>query len=226
MHLMARELNNIRIKTASMSVTAREMYQDAIKALLNHDADLARQVVERDRLVNMYELEIDEMCLNFLALYAPKAAELRYVVAVLRVIIELERVADHSKVISRQIIDFHCAALLSFLTDLESILKLTSKMLREATDTFFEKNDQRYDDIIETDKKVGQLQKDLTHRLAGLIKDDSCNIEGAIALLNIIRRVERIGDHAKNIAELTPYVSSGKVVRHKEDGLSDANINN
>ena len=225
MHLMERELNNIRIKAASMSVTVGEMYQDAIKALLNHDADLARKVVERDRLVDIYELEIDEMCLRFLALYAPKAIGLRFVVAALRFIVELERVADHSKAVARQVIDHHCAALLPLLPDFEPILSLTMQMLREATDTFFEKDDQRYETIIETDKQVGQFQKNLNMGLAALISEDIGNIDGAIILLNIVRRVERIGDHAKNIAELVPYVASGKVIRHKEV-IADANFDN
>ena len=225
MPLMERELNNIRIKAASMSVTAAGMYQEAFQALTSHDINLARDVVDRDRLVDMYELEIDEMCLKFLALYAPKAVELRYVVAVLRFIIELERVADHSKVIARQVFDAHCASLLAHLPDFEAIYNLTMQMLRESTDTFFEKNDRRFDAIIETDKEVGRLQQQLNHSLVGLIKDDSSNIDGAIALINVVRRLERIGDHAKNIAELVPYISSGKVIRHK-DVLAEAGADN
>lgn len=225
MQLMERELNNIRIKAASMSVTSGEMYQEAIRALLNHDVELARQVVERDRLVDIYELDIDEMCLKFLALYAPKAMELRYVVAVLRLIVELERVADHSKAVCREVIGFHCVSLLPGRPDFEEMLSLTLNMLREATDAFFEKNDQRHEAIIETDKKVGRLQKSLNNSLAALIRDDPDNIEGAVVLMNIARRVERVGDHAKNIAELVPYIASGKVVRHKE-ALGNANIDN
>ncbi|MDL2226510.1 phosphate signaling complex protein PhoU [Deltaproteobacteria bacterium OttesenSCG-928-M10] len=223
MQLLERELNNIRIKAASMSVTSGEMYQEAIRAFLNHDLALARQVVERDRLVDIYELEIDEMCLKFLALYAPKAMALRYVVAVLRMIVELERVADHSKAVCREVLDYHCASLLPGLPDFETMLNLTLKMLREATDSFFEKNAQLHEAIIETDKRVGRLQKALIHSLAALIRDDANNIDGAVVLMNIVRRVERVGDHAKNIAELVPYIASGQVVRHKEV-LENANI--
>lgn len=215
MQLMERELGDISVRAAAMSVAAGEMYRDAIKALLNHDTELAAEVIERDRQVDGYELEIDEMCLKFLALYAPKAMELRYVVAILRFIVEIERVADHSKAVCRQVRDYHCAALLPSLPDFEHILTLTLQMLREATDTFFEKNDRKCEAIIETDKQVGQLQKSLNAGLAELINADSANIDGAVILLNIVRRVERIGDHAKNIAELVPYVATGKVVRHK-----------
>ena len=215
MQLMERELGDISVRAAAMSVAAGEMYQDAIKALLNHDTELAAAVIERDRQVDGYELEIDEMCLKFLALYAPKAMELRYVVAILRFIVEIERVADHSKAVCRQVRDYHCAALLPSLPDFEHILTLTLQMLREATDTFFEKNDRKCEAIIGTDKQGGQLQKSLNAGLAELINADSANIDGAVILLNIVRRVERIGDHAKNIAELVPYVATGKVVRHK-----------
>ena len=223
MQLMARELANIKIKIASMSVTAGEMYRDAIGALLNHDIDLAGQVVERDRLVDIFELEIDEMCLKFLALYAPKAQELRYVVAVLRFIVELERVADHSKAVCRQVLDHHCAAILPHLPDFEAILTLTQRMLREATDSFFETDDQRYRSIVETDKEVGRLQKSLNAVLAALIRENPAHIDGALILLNIVRRVERIGDHAKTMSQLVPYVATGQVTRHQKV-LTDENI--
>lgn len=164
------------------------------------------------------------MCLKFLALYAPKAQELRYVVAVLRFIVELERVADHSKAVCRQVRDHHCAALLPMLPDFEAILTLTQRMLRESTDCFFETDDQRYESIGETDKQVGQLQRNLNAALAALIREDAAHIDDAVILLNIVRRVERIGDHAKTMSELVPYVATGKVIRHKEV-LIDANIN-
>lgn len=215
MQLLERELGNIKIKAASMSVTATEMYHDAIRAFLNHDTDLARQVVERDRLVDIYELEIDEMCLRYLALYAPKAVELRYVVSVLRFIVEVERVADHSKAVCRQVIDYHCASLLPMLPDFEAMLNLTLSMMRDATDAFFEKDDEKYETIKATDKEVGRLQKSLIASLLELIKNDSANSEGAVVLLNIVRRIERVGDHAKTISELAPYAATGKVVRHR-----------
>jgi len=223
MQLMERELSNIKIKAASMSVTVGEMYHETIRALLNHETDLARRVVERDRLVDIYELEIDEMGLKFLALYAPKAQELRYVVAVLRFIVELERVADHSKAVCRQVLDHHCASLFPLLPDFELILTLTQQMLREATDSFFETDDQRHESVIEADKTVGRLQSSLNAALAALIREDPAHIEAALILLNIVRRVERIGDHAKTVAQLAPYVATGKVVRHKEV-LTDANF--
>lgn len=224
MQLMERELGNIKIKAASMSVTATEMYQDAISAFLEHDTELAKKVVERDRLVDGYELEIDEMCLRFLALYAPKAMELRYVIAVFRFIVELERVADHSKAVCRQVMDYHCASLLPLLPDFEAMLKMTLSMMREATDAFFEKNDERYEAIKETDKEVGRLQRSLIAALLELIRGDAAHLEGSVILLNIVRRVERIGDHAKTIAELAPYAATGKVVRHKEVVFAEESV--
>jgi phosphate transport system protein len=226
MQLMERELGNIKIKAASMSVTATEMYHDAIRAFLEHDTDLAKQVVERDRVVDVYELEIDEMCLRYLALYAPKAVELRYVVSVLRFIVEVERVADHSKAVCRQVLDYHCASFLPLLPDMEAMLNLTFGMMREATDAFFEKDDSRYAAIKATDKEVGRLQKNLIAALLELIKSDASNSEGAVILLNIVRRIERIGDHAKTIAELAPYTATGKVVRHGSVIKNAANSDN
>jgi phosphate transport system protein len=119
-------------------------------------------------------------------------------------------------VCSSDLIDYHCAALLPLLPDFEAMLQLTLSMMHEATNAFFEKNEKSYEAIKETDKEVGRLQRSLIAALLDLIRGDSAHVEGAVILLNIVRRVERIGDHAKTIAELAPYAATGKVVRHKE----------
>ena len=211
-----RELHAIREKVAAMSVGVGDMYLDALRALSTHDSALADNVVARDRKIDLLELELDELCLNALARYAPKAAELRYVVAILRLIVDLERIGDHSKVIARQVFNSHCAPLLPLLPDFEDIARRPYQMLNEAIETFFEKNDKKYKAILESDEEVGRLQKNLNQSLVMLIHRDSANTDDAIALINVIRRMERVADHAKNIAELAPYISSGAVIRHKD----------
>jgi phosphate transport system protein len=152
------------------------------------------------------------------------------VVATLRFIVEVERVADHSKALCRQVLDYHCAALLPQLPDFAAMLNLTLQMMREATDAFFEKNEEQYAAIKATDKEVGRLQKSLVAALVEMIKNNPDNSEGAVILLNIVRRVERIGDHAKTISELATYAATGKVVRHKgifaQEPADAENINN
>ncbi|MDR1084835.1 MAG: phosphate signaling complex protein PhoU [Deltaproteobacteria bacterium] len=209
------EVQNIKEKISAMSVTAANMYLDALRSLSTHDVPLALEVIDRDKEVDRLELIIDEMCLTFLARYAPKAGELRFVVAILRLIIELERIGDHSKVMARQVVKFHLAPTLNALPEWQEISILPYQMLNEAVDTFLETNVTKYAAIIKTDETVGRLQKSLNESLVSLIRRDTTHTWPAVSLINIIRRLERIADHAKNIAELVPYCATGEVIRHR-----------
>ncbi|MDR1394846.1 MAG: phosphate signaling complex protein PhoU [Deltaproteobacteria bacterium] len=210
------EIQNIKEQISIMSVLAAGMYLDALRSLTTHDEALAREVVARDRKMDQLELTIDEMCLKFLALYAPKAGQLRFIVATLRLIIELERIGDHSKVMARQVEKHHLAPLLKALPEFQEISILPYQMLNEAADTFLEGNVSKFALIIKTDETVGRLQNSLNASLVELIRRDTDRTWPAVSLINIIRRLERIADHAKNIAELVPYCATGEVVRHQE----------
>jgi phosphate transport system protein len=208
------KLNTIRERTAAMSLWAKGMYLDALSALARHDQGLARELFERDKTGGLLELEIDELCLQALALYSPKGAELRYLVAVLRLIADLERVGDHSKTIAAEIFSSHCAALLPSLSEYSQISTLPSHMLDMALDTFFRKDESNCQAVIDKDREVGRLQTELNRAIARIMAQNPDTLEDGIALINVLRRMERVADHAKNIAELTPYVTSGKVLRH------------
>ncbi|MDR2140370.1 MAG: phosphate signaling complex protein PhoU [Deltaproteobacteria bacterium] len=213
MEYMDMDIQAVKEKLAEMSSLVANMYLDALKSLNAHDEALAQSVIGRDTRADQLELEIDEMCLRFLARYSPKASELRFVVAILRLIVELERVGDHSKVMARQVAKRHLAPMLKALPEFQEISILPYQMLNEAMDAFLSGDAARYEVIIKTDETVGTLQNSLNESLVNLIKRDTSRTGPAISLINILRRQERIADHAKNIAELVPYVMSGEVVK-------------
>ncbi|MDR1576777.1 MAG: phosphate signaling complex protein PhoU [Deltaproteobacteria bacterium] len=207
------DIQGIKEKLSEMTVLVANMYKDAITSLTVHDEALALEVIERDALADKLEWRIDDMCLKFLARYAPKAAELRFVVAILRLIIELERIGDHSKVMARQVAKFHLAPTLKSLPQFQEIAILPFQMLNEAMDAFLAGRADRFRILEKTDQTVGALQKSLNESLVALIKKDTDRTGAAISLINIIRRLERVADHAKNIAEMAPYVTDGAVVK-------------
>ncbi|MDR1606785.1 MAG: phosphate signaling complex protein PhoU [Deltaproteobacteria bacterium] len=213
MEFMEIDIQNIKEKLSEMSVLVANMYMDAIRSLTVHDEVLAREVIGRDQEADTMALEIDEMCLRFLARYAPKAAELRFVVAILRLIVELERVGDHSKVMAKQALKYHLAPTLKSLPEFGEISILPYQMLSEAMDAFLGGWPEKFKILEKTDETVGALQKSLNESLVALIKKDTARTGSAIALINIIRRLERIADHAKNIAEMVPYLTVGEVAK-------------
>jgi phosphate transport system protein len=210
------EINNIKIRVAAMCELVTGMCRDGIQALTANDQKLADEVVSRDAQVDALEVELEEKCLRFLALHAPKAFELRYAVAVSRMISDLERIADHSKSIGRQVHEHYCASILARLPDFAALTDLVSGMLAEAAQAFFKSDALKYLDLVEKDRAVGEYQRGLNQKLVDIIAREANSIGAAVALINVVRRLERIADHAKSITLLIPYLTDGTVMRHKD----------
>ena len=210
------EINNIKIKMAAMCELVTGMCGEGIQALRTNDQKLANEVVSRDTLVDEMEVELEEMCLRFLALHAPKAFELRYAVAVSRIINDLERIADHSKAIARQVHEHYCTPILALLPDFSRLTDLVIGMLLEAVEAFFKSDARKHAELVEKDRAVGEYQRGLNRTLVDIISREVNHIDGAVALINVIRRLERIADHAKNITVMIPYMADGTIMRHKD----------
>jgi phosphate transport system protein len=207
-------LRRIKVKAAEMSSLAVEMYRDAVRAVTAHDLALGGDVRDRDDRVDLLEVELEAMCLSFLALHAPKASELRYVAAVLRLICDVERVGDHSAIIAWSVFRHSYLPFLESLPDFGGISELAGRMLAAAAESFFAIDTAVYGRLCEDDQEIGRLQKELNRSLVDHITGDPVGALDAVSLINVIRRVERVADHAKNIAALAPYVADGAVVRH------------
>jgi phosphate transport system protein len=210
------EINNIRIKVAAMCELVTGMCREGVPALKTNDQKLADEVVSRDAQVDALEVELEERCLRFLALHAPKAFELRYAVAVTRMISDLERIADHSKSIGRQVHEHYCAPLLAKLPDFALLTDLVSGMLAEAVEALFKSDTLKFSDLVEKDRTVGEYQRGINQKLVEMISQETNYISAAVALINVVRRLERIADHAKSITVLIPYIVDGTVMRHKD----------
>ena len=208
-------ISNIKVRVATMCELAVGMCREGVLALKTNDQKLAGEVVARDTEVDELEMELAENCLRFLALHAPKAFELRYAVAVSRMISDLERIADHSKSIGRQVHEHYFMPILAQLPDFVHLTDMVNEMLTEAVEAVFKSDVLKYADLAEKDRAVGEYQRGLNQKLVEIISNESNNIGAAVALINIIRRLERIADHAKNIAVLIPYMVDGTILRHK-----------
>lgn len=210
------EVLQVRTSIAQMGVAVDEMYRNALTALNEQDLAIAADVIKRDSEVDKLDVEIDDMCLKMLALYSPKASELRWLVAVLRIIIDLERVGDHCKVIAKQVKKHHFTPLIAAVPAFCEMAALTGRLLNDSLAAFFEKRSEYLFEIVETDKKIGSLQSIINKEMVALINRSPDMAKTAVALINVTRRLERIADHAKNIAETIPYINTGEIMRHKD----------
>ncbi|MDR1488003.1 MAG: phosphate signaling complex protein PhoU [Deltaproteobacteria bacterium] len=217
-----KEINNIKVKLAIMSQLMSGMFNDAVNSLFNNDRDQAKAIIKQDEQVDALETEIEGLCLRFLALYAPKAFELRYVVAVTRLTNDIERIADHSTVICREVLTHHFRSVQTFHPKISQMTEMCSRVLGEAVDSFFDLNDEKFKQIFGTDKSIGEIQKSINSDLTNFISRDPDSALETISLINIVRRLERVADHAKNIAVMVPYITQGKLLRHSPEALTDA----
>ncbi len=206
----------LRTMIANMCHTVSSMFDDASKALLEQDTDLAANVVERDKEVDKLDLQIDNYCLKLLALYGPKAAELRYIVAALRLIVDIERIGDHCKVIAKQVRKHHYAPAIQYAEDFTSLITLTKQMLQDSVSAFFEQNVDKAVSVMLLDNDIDKIQSKISKEIVVAITEDISKVRLAVSLTNIVRRLERIADHAKNIAEVVPYVVNGTIIRHQD----------
>jgi phosphate transport system protein len=219
-----KEINNIKVKLAIMSQLMSSMFDGAISSLFEHDQDRAQAIIKDDNQVDALETQIEELCLRFLALYAPKAFELRYVVAVTRLANDMERIADHSTVICREVLTHHIRPVLALHPKVGQMSDLCRQVLSQSVDSFFQLDDTKFQGIFESDRIIGDFQKDINAELVIHISHDPESALETVSLLNIIRRLERVADHAKNIAIMVPYITQGKIMRHSPEALLNADI--
>jgi phosphate transport system protein len=199
-----------------MGQLASSMFSDAAQAIAKTDHELARAIIAKDSQVDSLENEIEGLCLTFLALKAPKALELRFAVAVTRLTNEIERIADHATVLCREFLSRHLGQFWLRVPEFNKMSETAGSMVTRAMDCFFASDDQAYLGLLEDDRKVGEMQIKLNEYLINQMAKDPEKALDIVSLINVIRRIERVADHAKNIGIMVPYVTKGILLRHSQ----------
>ena len=210
------QYGELKISLAFMSETVISMINDSIKALTENNSELAKEVIEQDKSVDELDIKIDEICTRIIALYEPKAADLRYIITALRIITDLERIGDHCKNIAKQSIKLNAMPKIKEYVDLPRMTLAAAGMVKNAIAAYFSKDEQKALEVIYADDEIDAYQNQITRELITYMVEDVSTIKTAIKLINITRRIERIADHGKNIAELVSFMVTGKVLRHSK----------
>jgi phosphate transport system protein len=214
----------IQLKTmlASMCQVTTSMLEDATKALLTRDSALADSVIKRDDEVDMLDTSIDEHCLKMLALYEPKAVDLRFVVTALRIIVDLERVGDHCTSIAKEVKKLNQSPPVKPYIDLPKMARAAIAMIQDAISAYFNRDVTTAIEIIRRDDIIDQLDDKITQELLGYMNTDLDNTRNIISLMFITRSIERIADYATNIAEMIYFMKTGEIIKHRSpDGIVD-----
>jgi phosphate transport system protein len=213
------ELARLKEELLGMGGRAEAIIQKAVEALKRRDVRLAQQVIDDDKGIDRLEIEVEERCINLLALRQPMAVDLRFITAALKISNDLERVGDHAVNIAGNAIRLAEQPLLKPLVDIPRMAEMASSMLRDALDAFVHNDAATARRLVLRDDAVDELNRQLFRELVSYMIEDPATITRAIELVNVARNLERVADLATNVAEEVVFVAEARVIKHHaEDG--------
>ncbi len=211
---LQQQLENLKSALLGMAALVEEQIDRAITALVERDAALCDRVIGGDQPIDVMELEIDEQCVRLLALQHPIARDLRFVSSSMKITIDLERMGDIAVNIAKKTKKLVGMPLLKPLIDLPRMADLSRSMVKDSLNAFVRGDDRLAMEVCARDEEVNQLQDQIQGELLTCMMEDSRSVPQALQLIFISRHIERIGDHATNIAEGAVYFSEGRVIKH------------
>jgi len=208
------ELAELKTKLLRMAGQAEDQIDKALTALVTRDSALAREVIERDRQVNALDVEIDEESIRLLALHQPAARDLRLVTTAMKIATELERISDLAENVCERAIELNEEPQLKPYIDIPMMGNMARMMVKQSIDAFVKDDSQLARKVLTDDDFVDDLMEQLFRELLSFMLEDTRTISRAIRLSFIAKYLERMADHATNIAELVVYLVEGKIIRH------------
>ncbi|MGB9764012.1 MAG: phosphate signaling complex protein PhoU [Candidatus Saccharicenans sp.] len=214
------ELLELNKKILQMSAEVEADIGNSIKALRELSREKAEAVIREDDQIDRMELEIEEKCLNLIALYQPAAADLRFIVMSLKITTDLERIADLAVDIAQRMEEMADQPLLKPLIDIPKLATLAQGMVRDAINSFVNKDVELARSVILRDNEADELKNLVqTELINDYMMKDPTTVPRGVALLLVARHLERICDHATNIAEDVIYLVKAEVVKHHPESL-------
>lgn len=216
------ELNKLKELLLTMASHAETSVTGALRALVERDDSLAEQVKRDDDKLDQLEVELDEMAIGLLALNAPLAIDLRLITTAMKISHDLERVGDEATTIARRGIELNREPQMKAYVDIPRMGALGLEMLRDALDAFVNKNPAKARAVVPRDKQVDEIHKQLQRELVSYMIETPATITRALNLMVISKSLERIADHASNIAEEVVFLYEGRDIRHSEKAAKQA----
>ena len=211
------ELDDLKQKLLTMASLAEAAVQRSIRALVDRNDNLARNAKEDDAPIDRLEKEIDELAIHLLA-KAPLATDLRLITTALRIAGDLERVGDEATTISRRALELNQEPQLKPYVDIPKMAEIALSMMRDAIDAFVKRIPEQARAIIPRDKDVDAIHKQLQRELVSYMIEKPSTITRCLNLMVVSKSLERIADHAKNLAEEVVYICEAEDIRHPAAG--------
>ena len=206
------QLSELKEDILKMGRLLQEQIFKSNKSLVDKNLELAREVIEKDDILDKMELDIEKKCLLLIALKQPMARDLRFIGTALRIIVDLERMGDHAEDIAEIAINLHDQTYMKPLIDIPIMAKVAEDMLQIAMDSFIDSDVSQTMLLVNMEKQVDNLYDQVFRDLSAYMMRDQGNIPQATSLLLVAGHLERIADHATNLGEMVIYMVDGRRV--------------
>ncbi len=208
-----RALKERVLKIGSMVETA---INDSVRSLVERDSNLAREVIKKDHQINALDVGIDEECIRLIALRQPKAGDLRFIVTAMKITTDLERIGDLAVNIAERALELNEEPILKPYIDIPRMAEISEGMARDSLDAFVKGCTKLPYKVLKRDDEVDNLNVQVFNELLFYMIQDPHTVSRAARISYIAKYLERIADHATNIAEMVIYMCEGKIIRHLE----------
>lgn len=217
---MQLEIEKIKRMVLSLSAVVENRLHQAVKSLHARDADLAQVVIAGDQEVDQAEVEVEEECLKMLALYQPVASDLRYIVAVLKITNDLERIGDMAVNIAKKALAFAAQTEFQFPFDLWGMSRESQAMLRNSLDCLVNLDTDLARKVCLQDSEINHMKRAIRLRAEMEIQANPHDVRLLLKLIGASRNLERVADLATNIAEDVVYMVEGVIIRHRTEAIA------
>jgi len=211
------ELKKLREEILYMGGMIEDQIQKSIKSLVERDSKLAEVIIERDHEVNRLDVDIDDICVRLLALHQPAGRDLRFITTGLKITTDLERIGDMAVNICERALELNQEPQLKPYIDIPRMARVAQRMIRESLDAFVREDTELALKVCKDDEEVDQLNSQIFREVVTFMIDDPHTINRAIKISSISKYLERIADHATNIAEMVIFMVKGKSIRHLKE---------
>jgi len=210
------ELRGLRTGLIKMGGLVESQIAEAIEALIERDTARARATIARDAEVNRMDVENDELAIRLLALHQPAASDLRFITTSLKITTDLERIGDNAVNICERVLELNEEPQLKPYIDIPRMATITQSMVKDSVDAFMRDDTELATEVIDRDDEVDGLNYQIYRELLSYMVEDPSMIARATRVLFVSKNLERVADHATNIAEMVVYMVKGRTIRHTE----------
>ena len=218
---LERDLEALEREILAQSSLVEEMIAKACRGLVDRRVDLSSEVIASEVNINTREVKIEEECLKILALHQPVATDLRRTTSIMFINTDLERMADLAVEMAERAVDLIKPPHIPVSEDLHRMSDLATSMLRQSLDAFVKLDATHARRVVRLDDEVDHYNVQIINTLIGIMKKSPENIAPALSLFSVVRQLERIADHATNIAEDVVYLVEGEIIRHRPEASRD-----